>query len=189
MKKRDFVPIYRGMKVKTSRLLALGAWVLVLSAPLSAVADEHEVETYSPSLLQCLAAATTPEARTACKGVMSTACMEGEDGGYSTYGMVRCTAAETQVRDKFLNASYQKQMQGMHQMDASEATQFPEFAHRAKALRDVQRAWVIFRDAECGLAYAMWGAGSMRQIAGASCVLEMTADRAIVMESLGEEMR
>ena len=33
---------------------------------------------------------------------------------------------------------------------------FPEFANRAKALRDAQRAWIRFRDAECGLAYAVW---------------------------------
>ncbi|MEO9826585.1 MAG: lysozyme inhibitor LprI family protein [Paracoccaceae bacterium] len=167
----------------------LSAAMLTLAAPLPLSAEGHEVEAYSAPLLECFEAAKSTTARAACKGVMSTACMEREEAGYSTYGMVRCTAAETEIWDAFLNTAYQAQMQHMRAQDTLEAETFPEFAKRSEALRDAQRAWIAFRDGECGLAYAMWGSGSMRQIAGASCVMEMTADRALTLESLGEEMR
>jgi uncharacterized protein YecT (DUF1311 family) len=153
----------------------------------AAQAEEHEVATYGASLESCFAEATSTEERQACKGGMAQQCMEAEKGGYSTYGMVRCTGAETRVWDRFLNEVYQDQMAGLKALDTEEARFFPEFANRAEALRAAQRAWIAFRDAECGLAYAMWGSGSMRQIAGAGCHLEMTADRVITLESLGEE--
>ena len=188
MKKRSFVHIYGAMKeIKPLFSITLSALGLCLALP--ALADGHEVDAYAAPLMQCFEAATTTEARTACKGLMSTACMESEEGGYSTYGMVRCTAAETDVWDRFLNEEYQSQMAGLRAMDAEEAVYFPEFANRAEALRTAQRAWIAFRDGECGLAYAMWGAGSMRQIAGSSCTLEMTADRVITLKNLGEDMR
>ena len=115
--------------------------------------------------------------------------MEAEDGGYSTLGMVMCTAAETQVWDRFLNAEYRSTMSALNAMDVDEAQYFPEFAKREDSLRDAQRAWITFRDAECGLAYAMWGSGSMRNIAAATCQLEMTAKRTLELQELGSEMR
>lgn len=176
----------------SARNIRPNAWLccamVALSTP-AALADGHEVGTYGASLKSCFAEATSLRERKACKGGMSQQCMEAEPGGFSTYGMVRCTAAETQVWDGFLNEVYQDQMAGLKAMDEEEAKYFPEFANRAEALRTAQRAWIAFRDSECGLAYSMWGSGSMRQIAGAACHMEMTADRAIALESLGEEMR
>ncbi len=167
---------------------------LVLAALLgfgasAVMADGHEVTTYGAALESCFAEATSVEERQACKGGMSEQCMDAEPAGHSTYGMVRCTAAETMVWDRFLNEIYQDQMAGLKAMDAEEAKHFPEFANRADALRTAQRAWIAFRDGECGLEYALWGAGSMRQIAGAACHLEMTADRVIALEQLGEDLR
>ena len=160
-----------------------------LAVPDAALADAHMVETYFGPLVECYEVATTDEARLDCKGRMSTVCMETEDGGFSTLGMVSCVAAETQVWDGFLNMAYQARMQGLAQLDIAEAVQFPEFANRADSLRTAQRAWIAFRDGECSLAYAMWGSGSMRQLAAVGCLLDMTAARTVELESLGEEMR
>jgi uncharacterized protein YecT (DUF1311 family) len=80
-------------------------------------------------------------------------------------------------------------MDGMKAMDADDAELFPEFANRADSLRDAQRAWIPLRDAQCALEYAMWGSGSMRQIAGAACLLDLTAKRVIYLRFLGESMR
>lgn len=120
---------------------------------------------------------------------MAAVCMDSEDGGHSTLGMTNCALSEAQVWDKYLNLEYRAAMDALEAMDTDEAEFFPEFANRAESLRAAQRAWIAFRDAECGLAYAMWGSGSMRNIAGSNCSLEMTASRTIELRDLGSEMR
>ena len=115
--------------------------------------------------------------------------MEAEEGGHTTLGMVSCTVAEARAWDAILNVEYQQTLDDLEAMDTREAVQFPDYAARADSLRDAQRAWIAFRDAECGLVYAMWGAGSMRNIASANCKLEMTAERALELRNLGSEMR
>ena len=166
-------------------ILSLAVWAL--AAPV--FATEHEVATYGAILDACYASAADSEGHTACIGKMAETCMAREEGGYSTLGMTYCTAAETQVWDRFLNQEYASAMAGLKAMDTAEAQHYPEFAKRAESLRTAQRAWIAFRDAECGLAYAMWGSGSMRNIAGVNCQLEMTAKRTIELRNLGSEMR
>ena len=155
----------------------------------AAHATEHEVAAYGHVLDTCYASANADGSHASCIGMLSTSCMDNEEGGHSTLGMTFCTLAEAQVWDKYLNIEYQQTMAALKQMDADTAVHFPEFANRAETLRDAQRAWITFRDAECGLAYAMWGSGSMRNIASASCRLDMIAKRTIELRELGSEMR
>lgn len=144
---------------------------------------------YTDPLALCFEAAESADRAAACIGQTSTLCMDTERGGYSTVGMMFCTLAEYHAWDLQLNATYQTTLAGLQATDSQEADLFPEFANRAEALRTAQRAWIAFRDGECALAYALWGSGSMRQIAGASCLLDMTATRTIELRFLGAEMR
>ncbi|MEL7344578.1 MAG: lysozyme inhibitor LprI family protein, partial [Pseudomonadota bacterium] len=105
--------------------------------------------------------------------------MAEAEGGQTTLGMAMCTQAETRAWDRVLNAEYARTMAWNRAMDAEDRVYFPEFANREHALRVAQRAWIAFRDAECALAYAQWGAGSMRHIAGTSCHLDMMARAAV----------
>lgn len=52
-----------------------------------------------------------------------------------------------------------------------------------------QRAWIALRDGDCALEYAMWGSGSMGQIAGATCLLDKTAERTIYLRFLGRDVQ
>ena len=165
---------------------SLAVFFLGLSAP--AMATEHEAATYGPALETCFETAEQG-GRADCIGKMAEACMEAEEGGHTTLGMVSCTVAEARAWDAILNVEYQQTLDDLEAMDTREAVQFPDYAARADSLRDAQRAWIAFRDAECGLVYAMWGAGSMRNIASANCKLEMTAERALELRNLGSEMR
>ncbi len=162
---------------------------LMMSFASASHATEHEVATYGHILETCYAAATADGSHANCVGVLSKACMDGEEGGHSTLGMTFCTLAEAQVWDRYLNLEYKQSMAALRDMDADTAVHFPEFANRAETLRDAQRAWITFRDAECGLAYAMWGSGSMRNVASASCRLDMISKRTIELRELGSEMR
>lgn len=128
-------------------------------------------------------------AKRACVGSAAEKCMDTSEGGYTTLGMTMCTAAETAAWDDVLNTEFGRTMDWSRAMDAQDQAHFPEFAKRAEMLRAAQRAWIPFRDAECGFAYAQWGAGSMRHIAGTSCMLDMTATRAIELFEMREVMQ
>ena len=85
----------------------------------------------------------------------------------TTQGIVECVAAQTQVWDQRLNAAYQELMN--QQSD-----------ERRAALRDVQRLWIRYRDANCGF-YAA-AEGTISRIATAECLRVMTAQRALELE-------
>jgi len=135
----------------------------------------------------CIAAADDP---TSCIGMVAETCMAKPDGS-TTVGMMFCNIEERDLWDRGLNAVYGKLMAGEKAADDEERKYFPEFANRADALRDAQRAWIAFRDAECGYAYARWGSGSMRQIIGSACLLDMTAQRYLELAAFlnAEDMR
>lgn len=157
-----------------------------LSAPNAAFATEHEVGAFGPVLTACYADAADTDAKAACLGEMSSACMDEQEGGHSTLGMTSCLNAEAAVWDGFLNEEYGATRDWAKAADADEAEAFPMFAARAEKLRDAQRAWIAFRDAECALDYAEWGSGSMRNIAYADCVMTMTAERTIDLRRMRE---
>ncbi|NND17572.1 MAG: DUF1311 domain-containing protein [Silicimonas sp.] len=158
--------------------------ILMLAGPVSAT--EHGVADYGHLLNDCYVSATETEARTACLGMMSTACMDSQDGGHTTLGMTSCLSAEAAVWDGHLNAEYRATRDWARAADEDEATHFPEFAVRAEKLLEAQRAWIAFRDAECALDYAEWGSGSMRNIAYADCMMQMTAERTIELRRMRE---
>lgn len=164
----------------------LQACACALLAGNGALATEQEVGDFGPVLNACLANAADGAALRACIGRMSTACMDGQEGGHTTLGMTSCLNAEARVWDGVLNAEYKASRAFAKAMDADEAAYFPEFARRAEALLAAQRAWIAFRDAECDLAHAEWGSGSMRNIAWADCQMQMTAERAIELRDMRE---
>ena len=155
-------------------------------SPNLAAATDHEVEEYGGFLEQCFEEAEGAEAKAQCIGAMAQVCMDEQDGGHTTLGMSSCLSAEGRVWDRFLNVEYKATMAWMAAADEDESEDFPQFAKRAEHLRSAQRAWIAFRDAECALEYAQWGAGSMRTIAGTDCLMQMTAERTIELLQLRE---
>ena len=165
----------------------LVAALLLFSTPM--FAGEELVARYGPMLEKCYLEAEDSESKTACKGLFADACMASEEGGYSTHGMSLCAHSEAEVWDRLLNMEYANAKQWAMAMDSDDVELFPEYANRVKGLRDAQRAWIAFRDADCELAYAAWGAGSMRHIAGSNCILEKTADRTVELWAIADMMQ
>ena len=88
--------------------------------------------------------------------------------GQSTYGMIECEGAELKIQDARLNTAYRKAMAGLN-------------ARQKTKLQTAQRAWIVFRDAECAsLEVEDWGTDS--RIVAADCVLTMTVKRTIDLE-------
>lgn len=97
-----------------------------------------------------------------------SSCMDKSDG--VTAGMIDCIGAEHKRQDARLNKAYK----------ALVAEQTPA---RKKELQDVQRLWLKYRDANCAFYYDPDG-GSMARINANSCMLDMTADRALELENM-----
>ena len=157
----------------------------LFAAPASG--QEIDAEPYENVVSVCYGGAETPEARMACIGEATRACSDSEPHGHTTLGMSTCAMIEGQAWDRLLNVEYGATMDWAGEIDLLEREDFPQFAHRQEALRAAQRAWIGFRDAECGREYAWWGSGSIRQIAAAHCVTRMTAERTIGLRAMREE--
>jgi len=99
-----------------------------------------------------------------------TACMD-ESGGV-TVNMLDCMGSETEQQDARLNQNYKAAMQALTQAQQTQ-------------LRDAQRLWIKFRDADCALLGSLTG-GSIDRINSASCFLDMTKQRADDLVRLGE---
>jgi len=97
-------------------------------------------------------------------------CMEAAGG--VTSAMLECIDKETQVQDARLNRAYRLAQQALG-------------AEQQSPLREAQRQWLKFRDANCGL-YGHLTGGSIDRVNGASCVLEMTRERAEDLHGLAE---
>jgi uncharacterized protein YecT (DUF1311 family) len=104
-------------------------------------------------------------------------------GGDTTVGMVTCITTESDAWDVILNEEYRTTMSDLRRQDASGDIAAPDLT-REGTLREAQRAWITFRDAECRAQYALYGTGSLRQIVGANCVMSETAERAIELRKM-----
>jgi len=145
-------------------------------------------------LLACLAAAgpgagdaakgdgaATDGAARACIGLAAEACMAATEGGWSTIGMVGCVSAEHDWWDADLNTTYRDLRARERQGDA-DWPQTPGILPRpsgADALRDMQRAWIAWRDATCLYEELDWWGGTGAALIGASCRLQLTAEQAL----------
>ena len=159
--------------------------VLLAVLPTFALAEDRATVDVLESCLTAPAAGS--DARD-CIGVIATQCMAAPEG-QTTVGMMQCALAEAEAWDVLLNRYYRQARALARDMDAGDRADFPEFAVRAATLLDAQRAWISFRDANCTAQYAQWGAGTMRQIIGADCQLEMTALRTISLYQYATMLR
>lgn len=151
--------------------------ILFLGAPAEAqdlVFDESLVSA-------CLAAADVDPAGRSCVGQAAEACTEMTPGGLSNAGIGRCTNAELQVWDDALNAIY-KEIRASAEQNDKDLDELGSAAPRqVPALRDMQRAWIAYRDQRCAYEASLWGGGSGAGPAAISCALALTAEQALYL--------
>jgi uncharacterized protein YecT (DUF1311 family) len=90
----------------------------------------------------------------------------------NTHDIVMCLDKRVKSWDARLNVAYKKLL-GM--------TREPD---RLAALKQAQRLWVRYRDANCGWHDA--GEGTIHRLEAGECMRSMTADRALELEFEGE---
>jgi uncharacterized protein YecT (DUF1311 family) len=85
-----------------------------------------------------------------------------------------CAEREWQEADTDLNLAYTDVMAEMKEIDAT----LPDALQGAAAtLRDAQRAWIVFRDANCAASGFMMRGGSAEALLIYGCMRQMTVNR------------
>jgi len=151
------------------RLLATLAATLAMTSAMAGQVEPGDVGKLS----DCL----ETRAGTGCIGTIAEPC--ADDAGRSTVQMVQCMQRETEAWDVILNEQWPALMADAKERDKLNEPEANGLPSSAKSLREAQRAWIAFRDAECLYAYSEWGVGSFRNIAAAGCQRDMTAKRVI----------
>ena len=163
-------------------------WLALALLPAMAAAEEGEFVPgpYIEVLAECYGSAATQAERTACIGEITATCEEEEPRGQTTLGMVACAGIEADAWDIVLEGELQLTSEWARQADAEDPAG-EDLTSRVEALRASQRAWSDYVDAECLRAFAWWGSGSMRQVAGAQCRRDRIAERAVALRGMREE--
>jgi uncharacterized protein YecT (DUF1311 family) len=93
----------------------------------------------------------------------------------TTVEMNYCAERDYERADEKLNAIYQEVVAGIRDSDGQ-----PPYDPKSweSELRNAQRSWIAFRDAECkGLVPMEWGGGTGTAVAVLSCMTELTEAR------------
>ena len=159
---------------------------LIFALPQAGVAQDL---VFSPApTVQCLRDARDLAGREACIGAAANACMDNTPGGYSTYGMGGCLDRELTWWDDELNRIYGPLRQAMRERDREEAEYSDGAAPSIElALRDMQRAWIDFRDRKCEYEASQWGTGTGRGPAFLGCLMVETGRQVLYLGGWGGE--
>jgi len=151
---------------------------LMLAAGGPAAAQELK---FNPSFTEaCLADFGWTE----CIGLAAQRCMEFTVGGYSTPVTNACLSAEHDWWDGVLNARYADLQDRARVIDSQPMTPgMPPRPSDAEALRDMQRAWIAFRDATCRFEELQWWGGTGASGAYLGCLMRMTGEQALMLQS------
>ncbi len=174
----DPSPIFvtRGATFPARSQALLVAVIALLLAALPVRADPLQDD--ADAIESCMVTAWPRNVLTLCAGIVSTPC-QAEPGGQTTLGMNRCLAREADAWDAVLERQFPRLMTRAREIDAANQSTAPALDSAAETLRSAQRAWIVFRDAECRHNYAIWGMGSFRNVAHSACRLDLTARRVV----------
>ena len=125
----------------------------------------------------CVAHAPDLAGQMACVGASANACMEDTPGGSSTVAMSGCLDRELQYWDDKLNEHYASALRR-----ARDADEYVDGTPSATALREMQRAWIVFRDKACTYEASLWQGGTGRGPAAINCLMQQTARQALSLD-------
>lgn len=162
------------------KVFVITAAVVLTSAPVLA----QDLVFSMQATDSCLMAGTDSDM--SCIGASAQMCMQQTVGGESTVGMGGCLDAERSQWDARLNDHYQQLMTKEKAEDA-EMTEIGSSAPKqAPALKDMQRAWISYRDERCTFVAAQWGGGTGAGPAAIGCHMHVTAQQALFLQQMLE---
>ena len=96
--------------------------------------------------------------------------------------MGECLDRELTFWDEMLNANYKAQMARAKASDEENKQYNPNLPSQSTALRDMQRAWITYRDAACDYERSQWGGGTGGGPATYACLMELTGLQALRLQ-------
>jgi uncharacterized protein YecT (DUF1311 family) len=163
------------------RRLLLSALATAMILPVAVQAEEMK-DVDAAVVEACFAGAAVGDVLPSCIGAAAKAC-EAQTPA-TTLDISECLMAETAVWDAILNREYKAARAALARQGAADGGNVGTLTD---GLRDAQRAWIAFRDADCGLTYSIWAGGSIRVIFAGNCYLTKTAQRAIELRDIKGE--
>lgn len=156
-------------------------YVLVLVLAAMTVPAAAEELKFAPDVISaCLEAG----GRRDCIGLAAHRCMEESEGGYSTPVTAWCFAAERDWWDAELNARYADLQARARVIDAQAPVEgLPPRPSDIDALRDMQRAWIAFRDTSCHYEELQWWGGTGASGTRIYCQMRLTGEQALTLRS------
>mgnify|MGYP000170942360 CR=1 FL=1 len=107
--------------------------------------------------------------------------MRASDAGGTTVGMGGCLDRERAFWDRVLNQNYALAQEKAREVDAENATLNVRLPKLITSLRDMQLAWIAFRDATCDFELAQWGGGTGGGPALTACLMRETGEQALYL--------
>ncbi|MGP9788447.1 lysozyme inhibitor LprI family protein [Roseinatronobacter sp. NSM] len=154
----------------------IGCLITLMAAPAAATGLRFDA---TPTEI-CLADVSDGAQSYECIGRAATDCMK-QPGGETTVGMGFCLDAELNLWDGKLNGAYQALRADLTAQDAGRGDAAISLSESA---RDMQRAWIGFRDARCSFEAAQWHGGTGASPAFLGCAMTMTAEQTLYLWSL-----
>lgn len=158
----------------TARMAGLVLMALAIAAAPAAAQEAAPAPESVATVTACLDGVSDQTGAQACIGIVAAACQDG--GAGTTLVITECLAAETRVWDGMLNTLWPEVMTLARSQDAGRGD---GTTASADSLRAAQRAWIGFRDAECGWAWQRWSEGTIRVIVAGDCQMRRTAERVL----------
>ena len=148
----------------------------------------QEVQFSSGATADCVGEAANQDAKRSCVGTSAQHCMGATPDGSTTVGMMGCLDGERSYWDQRLNRAYKSLRAKAEELDAEMEELGSAAPKTAPALRDMQRAWISYRDATCDFERSQWGGGTGGGPATLSCLMRLTGEQALYLEDawLGE---
>lgn len=158
-------------------------WVTLAALCAAGAASAQDVMYSDAATKSCLSEIDADGDRRSCIGRSAQICMGATNDGSTTIGMMDCLGAEQEFWDGRLNAGYKVVRSKARALDAEMAEIGSSAPKVELPLRDMQRAWITYRDTTCDFEQSLWGGGSGGGPAVISCLMQMTGEQALYLEN------
>jgi|GEM_PF-629649 len=154
----------------------LALFLALLLAALPARADQLQQD--ADTIESCMTTAWPRDVLGLCVGVIADPCQEVSEQ-YTTVEMNLCLGREAEAWEALMGRLWPKMMTRAREVDAANETAGLGLDSAAETMAEAQRAWTVFRAAECRHNHASWSTGSFRSVAYTACRLDITARRSV----------
>ena len=159
---------------------------LLMAGAVAGPAAAQDLRFDIGNTLACLDRAADSYQQAACIGTAANVCINATGDGGTTVGMGGCISFELEYWDGRLNDSYRR-LRSKERADDAFNAGMPGAVSQADALRDMQRAWIPYRDATCDYERSQWGGGTGAGPATLGCLMRLTGEQTLYLEEMERE--